>query len=352
MLGVLGSLALGAALAAPPPAPPASPAWGSERASQDAGTRRVVGVVTFEGSSAHAAALSRAMANALRRRGHASKGGRSLQQVQTELGCTNYEPPCMAKAGELFGSELVIYGTLRADGDVHQLEMFVLDAERGEVRSHVSAAIPEHDLSDGSIENKAVDLLAQLWPTHTNDPMATPFTTPPPEAARPTREDLGPTKARWGRRTPIEPWKWAGFGASAGVLTIGTVLAAVGGSRIRPGGPLQRELFQQADESLSDVDSNGNPTPGNDVDRTQGGDLCSRAEASPPGEPGRVTNRDVTQVCREARIWTGITNAGTAMAVIGLVGVATFTTLFFVHREPIGARARVLPTPDGLAVRF
>jgi hypothetical protein len=352
MLRVLGSLVLAAAVAAPPPAPPASPAWGRQSAAQDEGERRVVGVVTFEGSSDHAAALSRSMSNALRRRGHASKGGRSLQQVQTQLGCTNYEPSCMAKAGELFGSELVIYGTLRADGDVHQLEMFLLDAERGEVRSHVSAAIPEHDLSDGSIENKAVDLLAQLWPTPTTDRAATPFATPPPEAARPTREDIGPTKARWGRQTPIKPWKWAGFGTSAGVLAIGTVLASVGGSRIRQGGPLERELFAQADESLADVDGNGNPTPGNDIDRTQGGDLCQRAEASPPDQPNAVTNRDVATVCRQARVWTTVTNAGTAMAVIGLVGVATFTTLFFVHREPIGARARIVPTPDGVAVHF
>jgi hypothetical protein len=351
MLRVLGPLILGVALAAPPPAPPTSATSGAA-APVDEGTRRSVGVVTFEGSSEHASTLSRAMSSALRRRGHWSRGGRSLQQVQNQLGCTDYQPVCMAKAAQLFESELVLYGTLRAQGEVHQLEMFLLDAERGEVQSHVSAAIPAYDLSDGSIENKAVDLLAQLWPLPTTQAPAEPSTSPPFPAVASADEPAERGKLRWGRHTPVPAWKWAGFGVSAGVMVVGTVLAVAGTTRIAPGGKLERELFKEADESLTDLDQDGFPNTANDVDRSQGGDLCALAEAPPPGEPDRVTNRDVATVCREARLWTAATNTGIAFAVVGLVGVATFTTLMFVHRERPGARARVAPRIDGLAVKF
>jgi hypothetical protein len=366
MLRLLGFAVLGVALAEP--APHAADAEAAAvTAPADDGARRVVGVVTFEGSSTHAAALSRALSAALRGRGHWARGGRSLSQVQTQLGCTNYETACMAKAAKLFEAELVVYGTLRADGNVHQLEVFLLDASRGEVQSHVSAAIPERDLADTSIDNKAHDVLDQLWPLPTN---AGP--PPPPSPAEAWQDVEGPPprtseegergKLRWGVERPIKKWKWAGFGASAGVLGIGTVLAIVGATRLRqPGGPLERELFKQADESLTDTygDQFGpsHPranelNPENDVDRSLGGNLCGVAESAPPGMPDRVTNSDVAIVCRDIRLWTGVTNASYAMVAIGLVGVATFTTLMFVHRERPGTRARISPRPGGLSVRF
>jgi hypothetical protein len=367
MLRLLGFAVLGVVLAEPATEVADAEAADAATAPEDDGPRRIVGVVTFEGSSPHAAALSRALAAGLRGRGHKAPGGLSLTQVQTELGCTNYEPPCMAKAAQLFEAELVVYGTLRADGNVHQLEAFLLDASRGEVQSHVSAAIPERDLADTSIDNKALDVLDQLWPLPTNGGPPPP---PPPaeafedvEGVRPRpAADGEPGKLRWGRERPVKKWKWAGFGATAGVLGVGTVLAIVGATRIRqPGGPLERELYKQADESLTDTygdqfgpahPSANELNPENDVDRSEGGNLCGIAESPPPGMPERVTNADVATVCKDIRIWTAITNAGTAMAVVGLVGVVTFTTLMFVHRERAGARARVSPRPDGLSVRF
>ncbi len=271
----------------------------------------------------------------------------------------------MAGAAALFESELVLYGTLRVDGEVHQLEMVLVDGSRGEVQSHVSAAIREHELADAYIENKASDLLAQLWPlpqtvTEAAPAPPLPSTVEPSEVPSP-RE----SKLRWGRERPAKAWKWAGLGSSAGVLGLGAVLAIVGATRIRqPGGPLERELFKEADESLTDTfgDAFGPDHANadelntvNDIDRSGGGDLCEIAESPPPGQPSVVTNADVARVCRKIRIWTGVANAGYGLAVIGAIGVVTFTTLLFVHRDGgtrSGTRARISPRPGGLAVRF
>jgi hypothetical protein len=271
----------------------------------------------------------------------------------------------MARAAELFDSQLVLYGTLRAEGEVHQLEMFLLDAQRAEVQSHVSASIPAYDLSDASIENKAIDLLAQLWPlpTTAQDPVPTAPPHPSTAAAAPTPEPAERGKLRWGLHKPVPPWKWAGVGVSAGVMVTGAVLTGIGFARLRqPGGPLERELFKEAEESLTDTwgdehpDDPSRPADSllveNDIDPEAGGDLCARAEATPGGNRHEVTNADVAAVCREIDRWRVTSTVGLAMAVVGAVGVVTFTTLLFVHRGPAGARARVTPRPDGLAVRF
>ena len=331
------ALCLAVAMATAPPA-------AEDLAPIDDGGRKIVGVVTFDGSSTYGAPLSLELSAALRRRGHWARGGRSLNQVKSDLGCHNYEVACMSKAAELFGSNYVLFGTLRAEGSVHQLEMFLLDAEAGKVQSHVSAAIPEYDLSDGSIETKADLLLGQLWP----EPGTRPAEFVPPPKPPPRRADAGPVP-KWGyQKGYVDPWKWTGVGMGIGMTTFGIIMTSVAAGRLRqPGGPLERELFATAEASLND----GNPE--NDIDPAAGGDLCRQAFTAPADQPERVTNASVAQVCQNIDAWKTANWVGLGTTLIGAVSLGVFVPLLFYNGpNSKAARARVKASRRGLTLRF
>jgi hypothetical protein len=313
-------------------------------------TRHASAPASVLGLDAEDAAAGKALTQALRRafatRGMSGGEEMSFAEVKLTMGCENDDPKCLAQAGETLGVSRLIYGYLRKSGGGNfKVEVFVLDVGQGVIEAETTVPVSSADLSQDRIDDTATEIVNSLYPDEEDGETPTVLpggetetgeTDEPVVRDKPKRE----SDYVWGRYKPRPAWKWAGFGVGVGLTTLGLVFGVVGWTKIRKGGPLETELFKQADESIGDLDMNGNPTPGNDIDRTQGGDLCARAEAPPPGEPGKVTNRDVATVCRQARIWTGITNASWAALVVGGIMTVTFTTLLFVHKGKPKTNAR------------
>jgi hypothetical protein len=249
----------------------------------------------------------------------------------------------------------MVYGYLRKSGGGNfKVEVYVLDVGQGVIEAETAVPVSAADLSSDRIDRTATEIVNSLYPDETDGDTPTPLPIGE-EGTDPSDEPVVRDKPKresdyvWGRYKPRPKWKWAGFGVGLGLTVAGVVTVGLGAPRIAAGGPLERDLFKAADDSLVDVIPEGKPGAGelnteNDIDRSQGGDLCALAEAPPPGEPDRVTNRNVATVCRKARHWTIATNIGIAAIVVGAITTITFTTLLFVHKDkekqPSDRRAR------------
>jgi hypothetical protein len=311
------------------------------------------------GLEAEDAAAGKALTQALRKafaaRGMSGGEELSFSEVKLTMGCENDDPKCLAQAGESLGISRMIYGYLRKSGGGNfKVQVFVLDVGAGMVEKETTVPVSAADLSSDRIDQTATEIVNSLYPDE--DDGETPTVIPGDETevgeTEPVVRDKPPRESDyvWGRYKPRPKWKWAGLGVGIGLLTAGVIVGAIGAFKIRqPGGPLEKELYKQADESLNDTyaDEFG-PThpradelnPENDIDRAEGGNLCAMAESAPAGMPNRVVNSDVATVCRDIRVWTGLTNASWAAVVIGGVMTVAFTTLLFVHKAKPKANAR------------
>ncbi len=312
------------------------------------------------GLEAEDAAAGKALTAALRKafaaRGMSGGEELSLSEVKLTMGCEGDDPKCLAQAGESLGISRMIYGYLRKSGGGNfKVQVFVLDVGQGLIEAETTVPVSAADLSSDRIDQTATAIVNSLYPDEEDGELPPPIpgtetepgdTDEPVVREKPQRE----SDYVWGRYSPRPKWKWAGLGVGIGLLTAGVIVGAIGASKIRqPGGPLERELYKQADESLTDTygDVFGPDHPRanelneeNDINRAGGGNLCEMAEKPPPGQPKLVTNSDVATVCRDIRVWTRLTNASWAAVVVGGVLTITFTTLLFVHKAKPGTNAR------------
>ncbi|MCA9683049.1 MAG: hypothetical protein KC457_12690 [Myxococcales bacterium] len=143
----------------------------------------------------------------------------------------------------------------------------------------------------------------------------------------------GPTRLAWGKmERPIPRWKLAGVGASGGLFVLS--LGAYVGTAVVIGanGSIREDLLAAAEDSLTDSN------PANDIDPNSNGDLCRTARTEPPGMPGTVTNKDVTEVCNRADTVAGVATAMLFITSISAASTLTFGLLLNTHREPKGSR--------------
>lgn len=162
---------------------------------------------------------------------------------------------------------------------------------------------------------------------------------PTPEVIElPNIEPVADTPSRlvWGMRRPPATWKLASVGVSGALFVASTAFTAVYSYRVSQRGPLRRELFQAAEDSLDDG------KPSNDINPNMEGDLCDAARTPPdPSKPHEVTNLPVREVCLRFDKASALTSAGIISMAITGGSTLLFGLLLGVHRES-GRVGRVL----------
>ncbi|MCA9650985.1 MAG: hypothetical protein KC501_13800 [Myxococcales bacterium] len=316
-------------------------------------------------------ALTTALRKAFANRGLSGGEEISLEEMRLTMGCDNDSVACLSSGGQTLGVRRLVFGYLRTTGKGKlQLDIQILDTESGSLESQASIDLTKSQLSAGSIDQTATDIVNQLMPTETDESDLPPGGPDLPVEVDeggegdPALPDEGPPpkegKIYFGLEKPTPGWKWAGFGTSLGL----TLLA--GGAAIGMGvwlttkeGGFRKKLLTAAEDSLTD--NNGL----NDVDPNlpEGVDLCEFARSRPVdpntneplGQPGQVRNASVVEVCNlGADIQRGQLAAGIGAGVFG-VSTLVFTGLLFIHKRKPAADAMLRhnvrlglgPTLDG-----
>lgn len=288
-------------------------------------------VLSLEGDdSAKAASLSKALSTEFTRRGFSGGRDMSLAELKLTMGCD--EPPsaaCLASGGKTLGVDRMAYGTLTKKGAGYTLNLNVMEVGSATVSQSVSVELGADALAEANLAATAKDIgVKVLGP----EPVAPPPgpTTGPTEG--PT-EDVGPAPAGkqgkwvWGKyKAPT--WKKAALGASIALTVVGFGVAIGTYMQIRPNGPLKDELIAAAKKSREDDKES------NDVNENTSDDLCGLARKMPAGgDPGTVTNADITQICNRGDNLAKVSTAGWIVTGVFLGATLVFTTLLFVHKR-------------------
>ena len=288
------------------------------------------------------AELTKALRKAFAARGMSGGQEMSFAEVKLTMGCENDDPKCLAGAGESLGVNRLIYGYLKKSGGDYKVELFVLDVGAGVIEAETSAPLTGADLSPKRINDTATEIVNGLFPEDeegTGPDVIPSDDVVEPDDGEPVVEDE-PTRTSpyvWGPYRPRPKWKWAGLGVGAGLAVAGLIGTIYTASQLRqPGGPLEQDLFNEAQASLTDGST------GNDIDPADGGDLCRLANEPPSKEePGRVTNKKVAEVCQQIDGHKTMNWVSIGVLVVGGVMTVAFTTLLFVHKnEAAGTSAK------------
>jgi hypothetical protein len=219
------------------------------------------------------------------------------------------------------------YGTLTKKGAGYTLNLNVMEVGSATVSQSVSVELGADALADAALAATAKDIgVKVLGP----EPVAPP---PGPETGPDTGPETGPVQPEkdrkwvWGKyKAPT--WKKAALGASAALTIVGFGVALGTYLQIRPGGPLKQDLIAAAKASRED------DKPANDINENTSEDLCVLARKMPQGgDPGTVTNGDMTSICNKADTLAKVSTAGWIVTGVFLGATLVFTTLLFVHKR-------------------
>ena len=277
--------------------------------------------------------LTKALRKAFAARGMSGGEEMSFAEVKLTMGCENDDPKCLAGAGESLGVNRLIYGYLKKSGGEYKVELFVLDVGAGVIEAETSAPLTGSDLSPKRIDTTATEIVNGLFPEDEDGdiPDVIPVDdTDTTDEGDPVVDDEPKRSSPyvWGPYRPRPKWKWAGFGVGAGLAVLGLIGTAFTAARLRqPGGFLERELYETAEASLTDG------SPGNDINPDEGGDLCRNAFMAPEGEPTKVTNQKVAEVCQKIDGYKTANWISIGVLAVGGVLTIAFTTLLFVHKD-------------------
>ncbi|MCA9654397.1 MAG: hypothetical protein KC501_31050 [Myxococcales bacterium] len=299
--------------------------------------------------SRQGAALTQALRRAFAKRGLSGGDEANLTELRLALGCSSNQPSCLAGGGEMLGARRLIYGELERGGaGGWTLTLSILEVDSRETSS-IDVSLSEGELESRNIDATAERVAESLVPgTAGGEPQAASGSLseppPPPPALPDDADDPGQVDGEKGRvwlglQRPTPRWKWAGFGASAG-LFVGSLAATIGTgmwltSKDRG---FRRELLDAAEASLTDSNSL------NDVDPNlpEGVSLCEYAREQPvdpdtnepQGLPGQVRNASVAGVCEKGETITRVQLGMGVLAAVSAVSTLVFTGLLVIHRGP------------------
>lgn len=288
-------------------------------------------VLTFEGPQELAGPLTGSTHRALTERGlaQADQADLPLVEFRMTMGCEGNVPTCLAEGGKTLEANSLVYGSVAVEGETAEVSVVLLDVGSAQVAGEVREEVPVSELQ-GSTDAVAERLVAQLL----GEAPPPPPVAEAPQAPADTEPAPASSRLVWGRYQPVPAWKWAFLGTSAALLAGSVATAAATTAIIAPKGPLRDDLLQAAEDSLNDSKSS------NDIDPNMDGDLCEAARAEPPGEPGKVTNAEVTKICNRGDALAKVATATWITTGIFAATTIAATTLLFVRKAPAeGARA-------------
>jgi len=319
-------------------------------------------VFGLEGDEALGDLLTRALREELVQRGIGGGEPLTLDEVRLIMGCDGVAPQCLASAGDSMGAKRVIFGAVFKEEGVARVELHLLEVEGAVEVSQVNELVPLPDLTEEHVAAKAKELAETLLAPKAPEPEPAPV--PVPEgvddgvAPSDTEPDLDPEPApegttdegsaalkstaqdssryEWGAYKPRPSWKRAGFGVGVTLTALGA--GAFIGTAISLRYTLRDDLLEAAEASTQDYVGDELNTA-NDVDPNSDEDICLRAEAAPPGEPDRVTNASIAEICNRADIVQVANWVSAGVMAAGAVTTVVFTTLLFVRKKNGGGRA-------------
>lgn len=319
------------------------------------GVEEPAAVLGLDGSDEAAAKnLTDELRRAFGRRGLGGSEELSLAEVRLTMGCEGDDPACLSEAGKSIGVENLIFGTLEPSGKEYKLTLNILNVPGAVTETTTTRPVTKEQLAPGNIEQTANEIVESLFPKEDESVDAPP---PPvleedPQPYTEPRDEPSKSGLIWGPYKPRPKWKWAGFGVGIGLTVIGVAGAATTGVMLN--NSLRDDVFQAAEDSLTDCQVDGvkvpcespgdTPFPDNDVDPNMEGDLCAagRATEDANGDPypgGAVRNAAVADACTRADVAQDLNVASFAVLGVGAAVTLVFTTLLFVHKENPSTKA-------------
>ncbi|MCA9709981.1 MAG: hypothetical protein KDK70_29350, partial [Myxococcales bacterium] len=244
------------------------------------------------------------------------------------------------------------------------LELSILEVESARVTGQLILALAGSDLTPARIDATAEDVVTRLLPDEldpTRPDAAGPLGEPPPPPSSEIDPGVEPEPAPpveerhrrlvWGYQRPTPRWKWAGFGASAGLSVVG--IAVVVGTAVYLQRGFREDLEAAASATLDKPEFNQVPLTlpayvslcdynRYHYDVVSNTYIRGAQSIGSNGVPG-ARDQGVAEVCTRGENVKTTNTAALVVTGVSLVSTAVFTTLLFVHRaarEPSRATAR------------
>ncbi|MCA9683005.1 MAG: hypothetical protein KC457_12470 [Myxococcales bacterium] len=299
-----------------------------------------------EGEGEVVQSLSDALRWDLTQRGRDDGRTMTLAELKLTMGCGDADVPCFAEAGKTLNSDELVYATMTKYGEGWKIDLVLLNVLTGKIQKEVSRELTKADVSDAALAQTATSLINDLYEiVVTEDDVPPPKDDPEKDPNWDNGNEDQPkdgSKLIWGPYSPRPKWKLIGVGVTGG-LTVAALGTAIGSTiAIGANGPIRKELLAAAEDSLTDLKKDGTLNTANDIDPNSNGDLCRTARTAPPGMPGTVTNKPVTEVCNKADAVAALATAGWFATGLFAIGTAAFTTLLFVHKDSSPTAAKLL----------
>lgn len=323
-------------------------------------------VLGLEGKDeAAATALTGGLRKQFAARGMGGGQEMSLVELSLTMGCeTPPSPQCLAGGGQTLNVQKLVYGSLAGDAVAgYTLKVNVVDVATGGVEKTAEVKLTGADIQANAIDATSTRIVNQVLGPPADKPEETGPGPVGPEGPEGQPPDTGPDdppppkksgKLIWGKDPNPPKWKKTGLWASVGVA--GVSLGAAIGMTWASGdnGPIRQELLDAAAASPNDDNPDNDISPDSE-------NICQEARQEPPGEPGKVTNAELTKICNKG---DGVAVGATVSWVVfgaALLSTAAFATLLFVRKNDSQTAAKlykrgvslgVAPDPQSRGVMF